>query len=126
MTAGAKTVDRAERRSRSASDLSDKQIAQAAMRGRKVTFSFVATQPAHELVGYVVGMDSYHWMVATPVGETPGEDPIVLTLVHKSQPGMIRLHTAPTLDTEPDETRQALARVGQGFWSHCQSTYAGR
>lgn len=125
-TNGASVDDRRDQRRRRGSDLSDKQIAHAAMRGRKVTFQYFSTQPAHELTGYIVGMDDYHWMVASVVSPVSHDDLIVNTLVHKSRVDMIRLHPDSTIDKETPEVQEAIRQVGQAFWHYCEKNYAGR
>lgn len=117
--------DADRRRSRRGSDASDRQIANAAMRGRRVIFMWLATQPRHEIQGYVVGMDDYHWLVASPIPEsdrTQGEDPITLSLVHRTA-SVIKLPPQEALTSETNEVQEAVRRVGQGFWSYCENTY---
>lgn len=102
--------------------MSDGQIRQAAARGRKVTFQFLSVQPVHEITGYIVGMDDYHWFIA---GVVPADrrlgGPIEKLLVHKARPDAILLHDANTLDSEPTEVRDALVQVGQSFWDLCNT-----
>lgn len=114
---------------RRGSNVSDRQIAGAASRGRKVTFQFLTANPGHEVSGYIVGMDDYHWMVASVVPESTrvqGDSPIALSLVHKSRVDLIRLHDASTINKESESAQAALVEVGQKFWRFCDSHYAGR
>lgn len=71
------------------SQLSDKQLARTVVLGQKVTFVVAAQEP---VVGYVFGVDDYHWAVVTPEGET--------TLVHKSTP-LVHIASSSTYDDEP-------------------------
>jgi hypothetical protein len=104
--------------------MSSKQIAYAAVHGRKVTFKFLA--PDHEIVGYVCGQDDYHWLVATTTWEGIGSDPSINTLlVHKSSADIITLSPDSTLEDEVPAVRVAIENVGRGFWSFCERTYLG-
>ena len=114
---------------RPGSFVSDRQIGQAAARGRRVTFRWFGTQPAHEIVGYIVGMDHYHWLVATvtpPEMRHDGEEPVEVMLVHKARADLIRLARTSTIEDEDLPVQESLRQVGQSFWRHCESTYAGR
>lgn len=118
-----------DRRARRGSEISDRQVAQAAIRGRQVVFRWLNTQPQHEVRGYVVGMDDYHWMVAVPLPEEmlqdDGGDPIAIHLVHRSA-SLIVLPPQATLAFEPTVVQDALRRIGQKFWQYCESNYANR
>lgn len=111
--------------SRRGSMLSDKQIVEASRRGRKVIFRFVSSLPGHEVEGYVVGMDDYHWMVATPrqrpssaMGHGDHERweqaPLSTTLVHKSAP-LIVLDPTPSLDSEDKTVVKAINKIREPF-----------
>lgn len=79
--------------------MSTKQLAHAAVAGRKVTFHFAA--PTLEpITGYLCGMDDFHWMVVTPQGEQH--------LIHKSA-ARVDLHTTSSYDDE--SLREDLDRV---------------
>lgn len=120
--------DRRGRRQQQGSQLTDKQIGKAAAYGRKITCRFFA-QTAHEVTGYVVGMDDYHWMIATVIPEstrTDKDEPISLMLVHKSRVDVTVLHTESTLDNEDSEAQVAITQVGQKFWTYCENHYNGR
>lgn len=122
-------VTEAPARQRRGSEVSDKQIAQAAMNGRRVTFRFVSTQPSQEVTGYVVGMDDYHWMVATVVPEESrkkGEPPVYNALVHKSRVDIIRLWPVSTIETEDQAAQSLLHSIGGKFWRYCEKHYHGR
>ena len=110
----------------SGSHLSDKQIAHSAVRGRKVTFSFFNTNPVHEVVGYIVGTDAYHWFVATPVTAPDRSEKVALSLVHKGRVDVIGLGSHPSLADEPEEIRDEVTRIGASFWSACSKTYSIR
>lgn len=93
------------------SSMSDKQIARAAVQGQRLIFRTVAFTP---MDGYVVGMDDFHWLIASP-GEL-GE-PVATTLIHKTCP--LVSFTDTYLADEPDEDRTAIQRIGRPFWESC-------
>lgn len=118
-----------ETRQRRGSEVSDKQIAQAAINGRRVTFRFLSTQPSQEVTGYVVGMDDYHWMVATVVPSEErkaNEPPVFNALVHKSRVDIIRLWPVSSIDAEDEPVQTLLHQVGGAFWRYCERHYMGR
>ena len=98
--------------------MSSKQIAWAAVYGRKVTFVFV--NAGHQVAGYVCGQDDFHWLVAVPEYSGSG---ITTTLVHKSSADLIHLSPDSTLDDEEVPIREAIANVGRGFWLFCEREY---
>lgn len=102
---------------RRGSFLSDKQVTDASRRGRQVTFKILKSQPGHEVTGYVVGKDDYHWMVACPrlVAEA-GEDTVTIQLVHKSA-DLIVLDPKETLSDLIPEIRDAIKKIGEPFWA---------
>lgn len=120
----------APRVERRGSFMSDRQIAQAAINGRRVTFRFLSSQPAHEITGYIVGMDDYHWMVASVVPEAerpnPTDPPVLNALVHKSQVDMIRLWPLSSIGDEPEPVQTLLSQIGGAFWRYCETRYTGR
>jgi hypothetical protein len=119
MVVGSATEEQVSRGARRGAFMSNKQISEAAARGRKVTFAFLSSQPAHEVIGYVVGMDDYHWMVASVVPEpAPEQDPIAIVLVHKSA-DMISLSSRNSFDQETQEVQKALTDIGGAFWDYC-------
>jgi len=106
--------------------LSTKQIEQASLRGRLVGFKFFSTQPAHEVWGYIVGMDDYHWMVASrsidaPTPSTEQPKPVTLILLHKSKIDAVVLQTEVTLESEPVDIREAVSAVGNPYWDQLRS-----
>lgn len=100
-------------RKKSGSAMSDKQIARAAVDGQRLIFRTGAWTP---LDGYVVGMDDYHWLIASP-GEL-GE-PVETTLVHKTCP--LVSFTDTYLKDEPEEDRTEIERIGRSFWENCKT-----
>lgn len=94
------------------SGMSDKQIARAAVEGRRLIFRTVAFTP---LDGYVVGMDDFHWLIASP-GELDHE-PVFTTLVHKTCP--LVSFTDTFLVDEPEQDRKEIQRIGRSFWEFC-------
>lgn len=105
---------------RRGSFLSDKQVTDASRRGRTVTFKVLKSQPAHEVTGYVVGKDDYHWMVACPqileIAQSEDRDLIKIRLVHKSA-DLIELDTKDSLSGLAQEHRDAIKKIGEPFWA---------
>jgi hypothetical protein len=93
------------------SSMSDKQMARAAVEGRKIIFCTGVLTP---MEGYVVGMDDYHWLIAAP---SEGERGVQTTLVHKSCP--LVTFTADLLSGEIDEDREKIQSIGHSFWRYC-------
>lgn len=84
--------------------MSTKQISRAATDGRKLAFNTMSTS----VVGYVVGMDDYHWLVMNLISDT-------LALVHKgSTPTVIFMEEM--LAGEGDDLQERVREVGQPFW----------
>ena len=125
------TLDSDESRSHSrrrGSEMTDKQVEESARRGRKITCRFL-TGTSHEVSGYVVGLDDYHWMIGTVVPASLREDgaePISLMLVHKSRVDVTVLHSGSTLGTEDDAAQTALALVGGPFWRGLERNHNNR
>ena len=119
---------KARRSERRGAAVSSKQIAKAALHGRKVTMKFLRSQPAHEVNGYVVGMDDFHWLVASviPAYLRVGDETVSLSLIHKSSADVIGLASDSTLNLEDTDTQKALTRLGGAFWSWCEENYSGR
>lgn len=109
----AKTTDRV------GSSMSNKQVAYAATSGHKIEFQLGHGYDPIE--GYVVGMDDYHWMVASPEGDT-----IAKSIISKGNTVALLLSPAPTLMDEPPAVRVAITEVGRGFWLFCDKTYFGK
>jgi hypothetical protein len=106
--------------------MSDRQIAKAATSGKRITFRFLSSQPFHEVSGYVVGMDDYHWLIASVLPEeerAETDEKISISMVHKSRVDLI-LIGRKALQAEP--VADAITSVGQGFWDHCDRTFNGR
>jgi|SRR5882757_1653680 len=97
---------------KSGSVMSDKQMARAAVEGRRLIFRTVAFTP---LDGYVVGMDDFHWLIASP-GELEHE-PVFTTLVHKTCP--LISFTDTFLVDEPEPDRKRIQQIGRAFWEFC-------
>lgn len=100
--------------------MSTRQIARAAVEGRKVTFKF---ETLDSITGYVVGQDDYHWFVIDPSGNNPSLAPETM-LVHKGSAAVLKIHTEPTLTTEP--AKDFIETVGSSFWDFCNRTYFNR
>jgi hypothetical protein len=108
---GRRTATATKVAKKTGSAMSDKQIARAAVQGQRLIFRTVAFTP---MDGYVVGMDDYHWLIASP-GEQ-GE-PVETTLIHKTCP--LVSFTDTYLADEPDEDRKEIQRIGRPFWESC-------
>lgn len=102
------------------SSTSAKQIASAAVHGRRVTFVYVSGP--HSISGYVCGQDDYHWLVAVPDRE---RKIITTTLVHKSRADFVNLSPDSDLDNEDPAIRVAVESVGRGFWLFCERAFFG-
>jgi hypothetical protein len=85
-------------RTKSGAALSIKQLAHSVKDGRQVRFHLTT---GDEIIGYVCGMDDYHWMVVTSSGTKH--------LLHKAGVVLLDLLPDPTLDQEPEQ--EALERV---------------
>jgi hypothetical protein len=101
--------------------MSNKQITHAALKGRKVTFRFLGSQPYHEVAGYIVGLDDYHWLVATPVpvtewGASQTDEPITVAMVHKGRADLILISSTSLLAAEHSLVRTAVEKIGTPFW----------
>jgi hypothetical protein len=98
---------------KSGSAMSDKQMARAAVDGRMLVFRTGVLVP---LEGYVVGMDDFHWLIATPANLDEGE-PVLTTLIHKSCP--LVTFTETYLVDEDQEDRTKIQQIGGHFWTWC-------
>lgn len=107
--------------------MSNRQIAQAAINGRKVTFRFLFTQTSHEITGYVVGMDDYHFLLAVvlPDEAATADALITTTLVHKSAQ-IITLGIHDSLSEEDSQVQSQISRIGAPFWSFCLASILNR
>lgn len=106
-------------RKKSGSAMSDKQIARAAVNGQRLIFRTGAWTP---LDGYVVGMDDFHWLIASP-GDLTGE-PVTTTLIHKTCP--LVSFTDTYLADEPEEDRTEIEKIGRPFWAYCENQNLAR
>lgn len=108
----------ATRPRKTGSAMSDKQIARAAVEGRKIVFYSGVLMPVE---GYVVGMDDYHWLIATPSERDLG---VQTALVHKTCP--LVSFTGEFLAGEIDEDREKIRSIGRTFWDFCISHHLTR
>lgn len=115
---GPMTLMPPESKRKTGSAMSDKQIARAAVEGRKLVFRTEVLVP---MEGYIVGTDDYHWLVACPSQENQG---VQTTLVHKSCP--LVTFTEEFLTGELDEDREHIQRIGMSFWNYCISSGLSR
>jgi hypothetical protein len=94
--------------------MSSKQISRAAMDRTRLRFRLnVNIDP---IVGYVVGMDDYHWLVANQEAH--------VMLVHKGSTVTVEF-TEQTLDNEPLDMQSRIAKIGQPFWDACTRQQRG-
>jgi hypothetical protein len=98
-------------RRKSGSAMSDKQMARAAVDGRMLLFRTGVLVP---MDGYVVGMDDFHWLIATP---SDGHEPVQMTLVHKTCP--LITFTDHYLVDEDEVDRAKIQKIGSAFWNWC-------
>jgi hypothetical protein len=103
---------------RSGSAMSAKQMARAATAGRRITFCFLAAK--QEVEGYLVGMDDYHWFVATPIGHD-----VETMLIHKGSADLIKIDRVSSLEDEPSFLKDAVRKIGGSFFKHCTEKYFG-
>jgi sRNA-binding regulator protein Hfq len=97
------------------SSVSDKQMGRAAAEGTQVVM-FLAS--GTDISGYVVGMDDYHWLLASV-----SEGLRIVHLVHKTCPLVSFLPHG--LDQEDEEDQQWVTSIGSPFWGFCRRTYLG-
>lgn len=89
--------------------MSAKQISRASTDKRKLAFILSGQVP--RVAGYVVGMDDYHWLVAT------GDEG--LSLVHKGSAATVEFLPA-FLDTEDQPYQDYTKKIGEPFWASLQ------
>ena len=76
--------------------MSTKQLAQTVKDGRKLRFNFPSGDP---LVGYLGGMDDYHWLVVTATSKH---------LIHKGNVTMVDIFSESTYDREMTDDMEAV------------------
>lgn len=104
--------------------MSTKQMAYAAVKGRKLTVHGAGgAAPVH---GYLVGMDDFHWLLAEITWPGDGGKPQVDThLIHKSAP-RIRISHTTSLSDEHDDVQALVNEIGRSFFAHCQEKILAR
>lgn len=104
---------------RAGSTMSTKQMARAAVEGRRVT----ATWYPHEtsVSGYLVGMDDFHWFFAVPIS-----DDIETVLVHKTGPDVVKIDREHSLANETSEVQALIREIGAPFVQYCERTHLGK
>jgi hypothetical protein len=90
--------------------MSTKQVGRAAVDTRKLRF--VMNVNIDPIVGYVVGMDDYHWLVA----HQPSSPPPSIALVHKGSTSYVDF-TNTFLESEDDAFQSFARKVGESFWN---------
>lgn len=102
--------------------MSNKEIVRAATEGRKVVFRFFSAQPYHEVSGYIVGMDDYHWRIASPLprGDRDATTSVAILLVHKARPDVIEVGAINQLGLEDLVVQDETRKIGGAFWRHCE------
>jgi hypothetical protein len=111
---------RESRKRTTGSAMSDKQVARAAVNGQMIVFRtglFVPVEGYIIVEGYVVGMDDYHWLVATPSDDRL---PVQTVLVHKTCPLVTFIDQHLADETEDD--RKKIQTIGNAFWDYCVTT----
>lgn len=109
-------MDQAKKPSKQALDhMSAKQVGRAAAENRKMAFHTGTFNAS----GYIVGADSYHWLVAIPSADGGP----YTALVHKSCPVVV--FTPDYLKSESEECQAAVEAIGSAFWEFCRRTYTG-
>lgn len=101
------------KRTSAGNGLSSKQLARTVIDGKRVTFR---VGPEAEVVGYLCGMDDFHWMVVTPDTQ--------VHLVHKGQASIITLADESTYEGEPQH--EALEKIVAPFRAFVQGSFFGR
>lgn len=86
-------------------ELSRKQLGRTVAEGCRIIVHLPNLPFDSPLVGYLCGVDDYHWMVVTPEGKK--------VLVHKGAAALIELSDEPTLADEP--RRDELERLVRPF-----------
>ena len=105
---------------RRGSSVSDKQLGRAAAEGKAVRFYTEGTEKP-PVLGYVVGMDDYHWAV----GIVSTEGLPLVTLIHRSCP-VISISPEETLATEPESYRAWVIGLSAQFREFCSKKYLGK
>lgn len=95
------------------SAMSSKQLARTVMLGRRIALTLTNGE---KIVGYLCGMDDFHWMVVTPDGEK--------ALTHKGNVSVVRLGEESTYESEPK--REELEKVVGPFRQFVAGFYFGQ
>jgi len=106
---------------RAGSAMSTKQMAYAAVAGRRLTVHIPGCPP---LFGYLVGMDDFHWLVAE-IHEGRPQPQVSTHLVHKSAP-RIRIDHEASLSDESTAAQALVNEIGGSFFAHCQDKILAR
>lgn len=108
---------RGSQEERQGSRMSDRQLARAATSGRRLT---ITLQTGDSLMGYLVGSDDFHWLIAHMRHEHA--EPQV-TLIHKGSTPRIDISPSPTLHNEDEDYQAFVQQIGAGFWAFCTDTF---
>lgn len=101
--------------------MSSKQLAYVATAGRQIRFDFLSSGAC--VIGYLVGMDDFHWMVAT----VDAVDATICTvLLHKGAVDMVTLTGTRVLTDEDPSAKVAIEEIGRPFFDFCERTYFGK
>lgn len=92
--------------------MSSKQLARTVLDGRQITFRVSGEQ----ITGYLCGMDDFHWMVVTPLGNKH--------LVHKGSASVIDLADYSSYEREPNHA--LLEEVVGPFRRYVEAKFFGR
>jgi hypothetical protein len=101
---------------RQGSSASTKNLARAAVEGRRLNFHF---SPEWQVSGYLVGMDDFHWVI---VGTEPSGPRV--KLIHKSAP-VVEI-TDSVLTKETPEFVKRVIEISESFRAYCLKNYLGR
>lgn len=88
--------------------MSQKQIAQAVVYGRKITFWPLDGEP---IIGYVCGWDDDYYSIVEPHPEGGFKH----QLIHKAGTPVIELHREQTYDDEEEDVREQMERIVHPF-----------
>ena len=102
--------------------MSTKQMARAGFDGSRLSFHF---DREDVLNGYLVGMDDYHWLVASVSHPNDGREQTVEThLVHKGSVARVRIHKHALLTQEPEPIKAEVESIGGAFFAFCAGLLA--
>jgi hypothetical protein len=96
--------------------MSSRQMARAATDGRRITLAWLDAK--HEVNGYLVGMDDFHWLILA--------DDLQTHLIHKSSPDFVIIEKSCSLTSESSLLQETVDEMGRAFFNHCNRTFLGK